>query len=103
MSSEGHIQIEQQAHYVLRLYITGTTPRSAMAIVNTRKFLEKYVKGRYDLKVIDILKEPAAAAREQIIAAPTLVKEAPMPLRRFIGDMSQFDRILRGLDLRTAQ
>jgi circadian clock protein KaiB len=90
------------ARYVLRLYVTGTTPHSARAIVNIRKICEEHLHGRYELEVVDISKHPALAEGEQIIAAPTLVKELPLPLRRFIGDMSQTDRILVGLDLRKA-
>jgi len=88
------------AHYVLRLYVTGTTPHSTRAIVNIRKICEEYLQGRYVLEVVDISRRPALAEGEQIIAAPTLVKKLPLPLRRFIGDMSQTERILLGLDLR---
>ncbi len=88
------------AHYVLRLYITGTTPHSTRAIVNIRKICEQHLQGRYGLEVVDLSRHPTLAEGEQIIAAPTLVKQLPLPLRRFIGDMSQTDRILLGLDLR---
>lgn len=90
------------AHYVLRLYITGTTPCSMRAIVNIRKICEEHLQGRYDLEVVDISQRPTLAAGKQIIAAPTLIKKLPLPLRRFIGDMSQTERILLGLDLRKA-
>jgi circadian clock protein KaiB len=86
-------------HYVLRLYITGHTPLSSKAIVRIRKICEEHLEGRYDLEVIDISQNPTLAAGEQIIAAPTLIKKLPLPLRRFIGDMSQTERILLGLDL----
>jgi circadian clock protein KaiB len=86
-------------HYVLRLYITGTTPRSARAIANIRKICELHLDGRHDLEVVDIAEYPALAGDEQIIAAPTLIKKSPLPLRRFIGDMSQTERILSGLNL----
>jgi circadian clock protein KaiB len=89
-------------HYVLRLYVTGSTPRSARAISNIRKICEEHLEGRYDLEVIDITEHPTLAEGEQIIAAPTLIKKLPLPLRRFIGDMSQTERILLGLDLRDA-
>ncbi|MEI6673836.1 MAG: circadian clock KaiB family protein [Verrucomicrobiota bacterium] len=88
------------ARYVLRLYVTGTTPNSMRAIVNIRKICEKYLQGRYELEVVDISQNPTLAEREQIIAAPTLIRRLPLPLRRFIGDMSQTERILLGLDLR---
>jgi circadian clock protein KaiB len=89
--------------YVLRLYIAGMTPRSTRAIENIRKICEDHLEGRYDLQVVDIYQDPILAEGEQIIAAPTLVKKLPLPLRRFIGDMSNTDRILVGMDLRTAK
>jgi len=88
------------AHYVLRLYVTGTTPHSSRAIVNIRKICEEHLEGRYDLEIVDISQHSMLAEGEQIIAAPTLIKKLPLPLRRFIGDMSQTERILLGLDLR---
>jgi circadian clock protein KaiB len=87
-------------HYVLRLYVTGATTRSARAISNIRKICEEHLEGRYDLEVVDISQHPTLAEGEQIIAAPTLIKKLPLPLRRFIGDMSHTERILLGLDLR---
>ena len=89
-------------HYILRLYVTGATPRSARAISNIRKICEEHLEGHYDLEVVDITEHPMLAEGEQIIAAPTLIKKLPLPLRRFIGDMSQTERILLGLDLRAA-
>ena len=88
--------------YVLRLYVTGTTRNSQRAIVNIRKICEDHLRGRYDLEIVDISQHPTLAEGEQIIAAPTLIKKLPLPLRRFIGDMSQTERILLGLDLRKA-
>ena len=88
------------ARYVLRLYVTGTTRNSERAIVNIRKICEEHLQGRYDLEIVDISQHPMLAEGEQIIAAPTLIKKLPLPLRRFIGDMSQTERILLGLDLR---
>jgi circadian clock protein KaiB len=88
--------------YVLRLYLTGSSPLSTRAIVNIRQICEQHMQGRYDLEVVDITQHPTLAEGEQIIAAPTLIKKLPLPLRRFIGDMSQTDRILLGLDLREA-
>src|SRR5512147_11847 len=87
--------------YVLRLYVTGMTPRSTKAIENIKKICEDHLKGRYDLEIVDIYQQPTLAEGEQIIAAPTLVKKLPLPLRRFIGDMSNTERILLGMDLRT--
>lgn len=86
--------------YVLRLYITGMTPRSQQAISNIKKICEEHLAGRYDLQIIDVYQQPVLAKGEQIIAAPTLLKKLPLPLRKFIGDMSNTERILLGLDLR---
>ena len=93
---------QDSGRYVLRLYVTGNTPRAMRAVVNIRKICEEHLEGRYDLEVIDISEHPTLAEGEQIIAAPTLIKKLPRPLRRFIGDMSQTERILLGLDLRQA-
>jgi len=86
--------------YLLRLYVTGMTPQSVTAIDNLKEICEEHLKGRYNLEVIDLYKNPALAAGEQIIAAPTLIKKLPLPLRRIIGDMSNTDRVLVGLDLK---
>lgn len=88
------------ARYLLRLYVTGTSRNSERAIVNIRKICEDHLQGRYDLEIVDISQQPTLAKGEQIIAAPTLIKHLPLPLRRFIGDLSQTERILVGLDLR---
>lgn len=97
---EDAASVQDDAHYVLRLYVTGNTPRAMRAVVNIRKICEEHLEGRYDLEIIDITQHPTLAEGEQIIAAPTLIKKLPQPLRRFIGDMSQTERILLGLDLR---
>jgi circadian clock protein KaiB len=88
------------ARYVLRLYVTGFTPQSSRAIQNIKRICEEYLQGRYDLEVVDIYQQPALAKGEQIIAAPTLIKKLPLPLRRIIGDLSNTERVLLGLDLR---
>lgn len=88
------------ARYVLRLFVTGTTRNSERAIVNIRGICDEHLRGRYDLDIVDISHDPTRAEGEQIIAAPTLIKKLPLPLRRFIGDMSQTERILLGLGLR---
>jgi circadian clock protein KaiB len=85
--------------YVLRLYVTGMTQRSERAVRNLQGICDEYLKGRYDLEVIDIYQQPVLAKGEQIIAAPTLIKKLPLPMRRIIGDMSNRDRVLLGLDL----
>jgi circadian clock protein KaiB len=90
---------ERGQRYILRLYVAGMTSRSARAVNNVRAFCEKHLEGRYDLQVIDVYQQPALAKSEQLIAAPTLIKKLPLPLRRLIGDMSNEDRILVGLDL----
>src|ERR1700737_3888255 len=74
--------------YILRLYVTGMTSRSARAVENVRAFCEKHLEGRYDLQVIDVYQQPTLAKSEQLIAAPTLIKKLPLPLRRLISDMS---------------
>ena len=86
--------------YVLRLYVAGITPQSSAAIKNITQICEENLKGRYDLQIIDIYQQPPLAKGEQIIAAPTLIKKLPMPLRRFIGSMADRKKILVGLDLR---
>jgi len=85
--------------YVLRLYVTGMTPRSARAVKNLQAICDEYLHGRYDLEIIDIYQQPVLLKGEQIIAAPTLVKKLPLPMRRIIGDMSNRERVLLGLDL----
>ena len=86
--------------YVFRLYVTGLTPRSTQAVANVRKICEEYLAGRYELEVIDIYQQPKLAKGEQIIAAPTLIKTLPLPLRKLIGDMSDTERFLVGIDLK---
>jgi len=98
---EAALKETRTAKYVLRLYVTGTTTNSLRAIENIRKICAEHLQGRYELEIIDIYQQPIFAREGQIVAAPTLVKELPPPLRRFIGDMSQTERILLGLDLRT--
>lgn len=85
--------------YELRLYVIASTPQSMRAIANLRRICDEHLSGRYVLEIIDLAKHPSLAEREQIIAAPTLVKKLPLPLRRLIGDLSQTDRVLLGLDL----
>lgn len=86
--------------YVLRLYVTGSTPRSTLAIRNLKAICEEHLRGRYVLEVIDIYQRPALAKDEQIVATPTLIKVLPNPIRRLIGDLSTEERVLLGLDLR---
>jgi len=85
---------------MLRLYVTGITPRSTRAIENIKKICEEHLNGRYNLEVVDIYQRPMLSEGEQIIATPTLIKKLPLPLRRFIGDLSDTERIVLGLDLK---
>ena len=87
-----------RARYILRLYVTGSTGRSLTAVRNLKKICEEHLPD-YDLEVIDIYKDPAAAREAQVIAAPTLVKKLPLPIRKFVGDLSNTQKILVGLDL----
>ncbi len=86
--------------YVLRLYVAGINPRSSAAIKSITGICEEHLKGHYELEIIDIYQQPTLAKGEQIIAAPTLIKKLPVPLRRFIGDLADKEKILVGLDLR---
>ena len=90
----------QTKKYILRLYIAGTSPQSVRAIANVKKICEENLHGHYELQVIDLYQQPQLAQGEQILAAPTLIKKLPLPLRRIIGDMSSAERVLVGLDLR---
>ena len=96
---ERKIKQEAKEKYLLRLYVTGMTPRSTQAIRSIKGICEEHLNGRYDLEVIDIYQQPSLAKGEQIIATPTLIKKLPLPLRKFIGDMADTERIVLGLDL----
>jgi circadian clock protein KaiB len=85
--------------YALSLYVTGSTPKSLRAIQNIRALCEEKLHGRYELKVIDIYQHPEQIRNRQIIVTPTLIKKLPLPLRRLIGDLSNTDRLLLGLDI----
>jgi len=88
-----------QKKFTLRLYVAGTTPRSTQAILDAENLCEKHLGGRFRLEVIDIYQRPALARDEQIVAIPTLVRRLPEPLRKLVGDLSDFQRVLVGLDL----
>lgn len=90
----------EEGKYVLRLYVTGMTARSRQAIQTIKQICEEHLKGRCALEVIDIYREPVLAKGDQIIATPTLIKKLPRPLRKFVGDMAEKEKILLGLDLR---
>lgn len=93
----------RQTKYSLCLYVSGSTLKSALAVSNIKRICEKFLKHRYDLKVIDIYQQPNLARIEQIVAAPTLIKRLPLPLRRLIGDLSNQQTVLLGLDLRPGE
>ena len=88
-------------HYNLRLYVAGQTPKSLTALANLKKICEEHLVGRYHIEVIDLLEHPQLAAGDQILAVPTLVRRLPEPLKRIIGNLSNMERVLVGLDLRT--
>lgn len=96
---EAAVEQSQSEIFVLRLYVSGVSPKSVRAITNVKKMCESHLAGRYDLEIIDVYQKPTLAAGEQIIAVPTLIKKLPLPLRRLIGDMSKVEHILLGMDL----
>lgn len=86
--------------YELRLYVAGKTPKSIAALTNLKRFCEEHLKGKYTLEVIDLLLHPQLAEGDQILAIPTLVKKVPEPIRKIIGDLSNEEKVLVGLDIR---
>jgi circadian clock protein KaiB len=90
-----------QASYVLCLYVAGETSKSASALVNLKKICSQHLDGRYRIKVIDLLKNPKLARDHQILALPTLVRQLPSPIRKIIGDLSNTERVLVGLDIKS--
>jgi len=86
--------------YQLRLYVAGLTPKSAQALSNLKHLCEEHLQGRYEIEVIDLLQNPQLAAGDQILALPTLVRRLPEPIKKIIGDLSNTERVLVGLDLR---
>ncbi|MES2456883.1 MAG: circadian clock protein KaiB [Bacteroidota bacterium] len=87
--------------YELRLYVAGKTPKSVTALSNLKKYCEEHMKGEYSIEVIDLLVHPQLAEGDQILAIPTLVKKVPEPVRKIIGDLSNEEKVLVGLDIRT--
>lgn len=98
-SFEQAIAKQAQQHYYLRLYIAGNTARSARSLENLKLLCETHLQGRYKLEVIDIYQDSANVKRDYVVAIPTLVKELPLPIRRIIGDLSNTEKVLVGLDL----
>jgi circadian clock protein KaiB len=93
----------REPEYLLRLFVSGTTPRSRRAIDNLQRICDQYLVGRYRIEIIDLRESPAWATEEQILATPTLMKVRPRPPRRVIGDLSQLDRVLHGLEIGDVQ
>ncbi len=91
----------KRSKYKLRLYITGITPKSTRALTNIKAICEEHLKGRYQLEVVDVYQQPKLARGDQIIALPTLIRRLPHPLRRLVGDLSDTERVLLGLDLKS--
>ena len=91
---------EKEKKYELRLYIAGNTPKSMTALANLRKYCKQHLGDQYRLEVIDLLVHPQLAAGDQILAIPTLVRKVPVPIRKIIGDLSNEEKVLVGLDLR---
>ena len=92
-------QVENGKEYKLRLYVAGQTPKSLQAFANLKKICEEHLQGRYHIEVVDLLENPQLAKGDQILAIPTLVRRLPPPLRKIIGDLSDTERVLIGLDL----
>ena len=91
---------ESKEFFELRLYTAGQTPRSLAAFANLKKLCEEHLAGKYHIEVIDLLKNPQLAKGDQILAVPTLVRKLPVPIRKIIGDLSNSEKVLVGLDLR---
>ena len=93
-------EIIEEETWELRLYVAGQTPKSVTALTNLHRYCEEHLKGRYKLEVIDLLTHPQLAEGDQILAIPTLVRKVPEPIRKIIGDLSNEERVLVGLDVR---
>jgi circadian clock protein KaiB len=100
---EAGLKRRRPGKYVLHLYVAGLSPRSQKAIANIRNLCAAHLHDRYELAIHDIYQNPIIARNGQILAAPTLVKELPLPLRKFVGDMSNTEKLLVGLDLRSKE
>lgn len=98
--TDENIAADESAEFNLRLYVAGQTPKSLAAIVNLKKICEDNLAGRYKIEVIDLVVTPQLAAGDQIVAIPTLVRRLPPPLKRMIGDLSNSEKVIVGLDLR---
>jgi circadian clock protein KaiB len=96
---ENALKNDNKEHYTLRLFVSGMTPGSIRAIKNIKEICKVYLAGRFELEVIDIYQQPELGKSEQIIVAPTLIKKMPLPLKKFIGDLSDRDKVLIGLNV----
>ena len=92
---------KKDGKYVLRLFVAGINPKSKMAIENLQKVCDEELEGNCELEIIDIYQQPIFAKEGKIVAAPTLIKELPLPIRRFVGDLSDKEKLLLGLDLKS--
>jgi circadian clock protein KaiB len=98
--ASGKLSSEAEERWELRLYVAGNTPKSAAALANLKKYCELHLQGRYVLEVIDLLVKPQLAAGDQILAIPTLVRKVPVPIRKIIGDLSNEEKVLVGLNIK---
>ena len=94
------LSAENGGTYELRLYVAGQTPRAVLAFKNLKRICEEHLQGRYDIEIVDLLENPQLAQGDQILAVPTLVRRLPEPIKKIIGDLSNTERVLVGLDLR---
>jgi circadian clock protein KaiB len=92
-----------RATWALRLYVAGQTPKSVTALANLKRLCETHLAGRYRIEIVDLLKNPKLAAGDQILAVPTLVRKLPVPIKKIIGDLSNEERVLVGLDVQPAE
>ena len=99
-STENDPNTSDQQKWMLRLYVAGQTPKSVTAFANLKKICEEYLHGKYQIEVIDLLVNPTLAKDDQILALPTLVRKLPEPVKKIIGDLSNTERVLVGLDIR---
>ena len=95
--------LSEDEKYQLRLYIAGQTPKSIVALRNLKEICEEHLQGRYEIEIVDLVENPQLAAGDQILAVPTLVRRLPEPIKKIIGDLSNTERVLVGLDLRERQ
>ena len=104
LSDDGRtVPVSREDTYRLRLYVAGQTPKSILALTNLKQICEEYLRGRCEIEIVDLLANPQLARSDQILAVPTLVRRLPEPTKKIIGDLSNTERVLAGLDLRLRQ